>query len=186
MDRNHFLQTFFSGGLFMGLNSRTLFSEGYPDSEKYTDREALTYIWRTSAELTMEFAKAMPAGDYLFKPSDMSDIYTYGRQMQHIAENNISLLSNYLTEQTPPDITLGREDDKVAILENISSSFEYGIQAIENLSPDDMMEVVDFFARPLPRWHVLFIAQDHTTHHCGQAVIYLNAKGIEPPSYRKW
>jgi uncharacterized damage-inducible protein DinB len=48
------------------------------------------------------------------------------------------------------------------------------------LSKEEMLEEVNFFARPLPRWHVLFVAQDHTTHHCGQAVLYLNARGITP------
>jgi uncharacterized damage-inducible protein DinB len=48
-----------------------------------------------------------------------------------------------------------------------------------------MLEEVNFFARPLPRWHVLFVAQDHTTHHCGQAVLYLNARGITPPTLQE-
>ena len=106
--------------------------------------------------------------------------------MQHIAENNISLLSRYLTDKPPPDIRDTGNNDKSVIKANIRDSFDYGTGIIGELSIEKMSEVVDFFARPLPRWHVLFIAQDHTTHHCGQAVIYLNAKGITPPSYRKW
>ena len=180
MDRNYFLQTLLTGGLMMGFKGRLLFPEGTPS------REELIRIWQTSGELTQEFAEAMPAAEYLFRPADRGNIYTYGGQMQHIAENNVGLLSNYITDEPPPAIPVEKHDEKEVIKENIRKSFAYGIRAIEKLSTEEMTDVVDFFARPLPRWHVLFIAQDHTTHHCGQAVVYLNAKGIDPPSWRKW
>jgi len=148
--------------------------------------EELIAIWQISGKLTLQFAEAMPEDDYLFRPAGLENIYTYGGQMQHIAENNINLFSRYITENPPPNIELENEDDKSSIIKHIRLSFEYGTEAIKELSNSEMFEQVHFFARPLPRWHILFVAQDHTTHHCGQAVIYLNARGITPPSYRKW
>jgi len=164
----------------MGLSGMQYMRKNLPSNKE------LIEIWQISGELALEYAEAMPAKDYLFRPAGLENTYTYGGQMQHIAENNISLFSNYLSDRTPPDIELNREDDKAAIKKHIRLSFDYGTEAIRELSREKLFEEVDFFARPLPRWHVIFVAQDHTTHHCGQAVVYLNANGISPPNYRKW
>jgi hypothetical protein len=179
MVRSYFFKTCLTGSLGGLAGTRILSSCPPPKNE-------LIEIWQISGEMTLEFVDAMPANDYQFRPSGPNDMYTYGGQMQHIAENNISLFRNYITDRSPPNIELEREDDKTAIRHHVRLSFEYGTEAIEGLSGEEMLEEVNFFARPLPRWHVLFVAQDHTTHHCGQAVVYLNAKGITPPYYRKW
>lgn len=179
MERSYFLKTCLASSL-TGLTGTKVMRPDLPAKKE------LIEIWQISGELTLEFADAMPPNDYLFRPAGLDDIYTYGGQMQHIAENNISIFRNYITDRPPPNIELDREDDKTAIRHHIRLSFEYGTEAIKGLSKEEMLEEVNFFARPLPRWHVLFVAQDHTTHHCGQAVVYLNAKGIAPPHYRKW
>lgn len=178
MDRTHFLQNMAAGSLMIGGAGQ------WPGSNP-PPRQELLAIWRTSGTVALEFAEAMPQQDYGFRPAGLEDIYSYGEQMQHIADNNISLLQD-LSGQPPPDIYLDDETNKQAIMANIRSSFDYGAQIMEGLTEEEVMQEVDFFARPLPRWHVLFVTQDHTTHHCGQAVIYLRAQGIAPPYYRKW
>lgn len=179
MSRRKFLKTVFTSGL-IGFSGKEFMRTKLPSNKELVD------IWNISGELALEFAEAMPSEDYTFRPAGLDNIYSYGEQMQHIAENNINLISNNLTDAPHPDIELENTDDKSSIIEHIRLSFEYGAEAIRGLSRDEMFEEVNFFARPLPRWHVVFIAQDHTTHHCGQAVVYLNAKGISPPYYRKW
>lgn len=177
MNRLRFLQSAAGMGVY-GLSAATVHTDF--SVENYVE------IWKISKELTLEYAEAMPQADYLFRPAGLDDVYTYGGQMQHIAQNKINLLSRYITELEPPDITLDREDNKTAIKLNISRSFDYGTHALRSMNRGEWMEDVEFSATMIPRWQVLFVAQDHTTHHCGQAVVYLNAKGIQPPYYRKW
>lgn len=179
MNRLHFLQS------VAGLGAAGIFITDL-NSGNEISIDDIVEIWEISKELTLEFADAMPQSDYLFRPADLEDVYTYGGQMQHIAQNNINLISRYITDVEPPDIALDSEDNKAAITEHISQSFDYGTAAIREINKTGLMGKVEFAGRQLPRWHVLFVPQDHTTHHCGQAVVYLNANGISPPNYRKW
>lgn len=167
----------------MGVGAMPLFM---PKRNDGISIDRLIEIWQISEELTLEFAEAMPQEEYNFRPAGLDDVFSYGEQMQHIAENNINLLSRYITDEAPPDLPYQTDMDKESIKKNISSSFKYGTESMQNLSRDDLFADVEFGGRNIPRWHVLFIAQDHTTHHCGQSVVYLNANGYSPPNYRKW
>jgi hypothetical protein len=180
MERNVFLQLLAGSGLMAGWFGNLRYPDGTPS------RDDLINLWMISGELALEFADAMPEDNYLFRPEDAGDIYTFGGQMQHIAENNVSLIRSYLSDDPPPEIPVGDESDKPTIMKNIDISFDYGAEAIRSLSRNDLTRTVDFFAAPLPRWHVLFIAQDHTTHHIGQSTVYLRMNGIAPPRWRKW
>lgn len=179
MNRSRFLQTFLIGSIAT-MTPRNL------DQNSLPTKDELTRIWEFSRELTIKFAEAMPANDYHFRPPSGSNMYTYGEQMHHIATNIAQLFSTYITDSPPPSLVLQTKDDKDAIIRHIHRSFDYGRTAIQKLSRTEFAECVPFFTSPIPRWHILFIAQDHTTHHCGQAVVYLNMKSITPPSYRKW
>lgn len=70
--------------------------------------------------------------------------------MQHIAENNISLINNYITDRPFPDIGHVRENDKAAIKKHIRLSFEYGTEAIRELSRENLLKEVGFFCKATP------------------------------------
>lgn len=149
--------------------------------------EALAEIWNISGDLALEFADAMPAEYYDYRPVDNDELYTYAGQMLHIAQNSNGLMGSYITGKEPPKIPESAEgQSKDSIMAALRDAFDFGRQVIAEQTPESLIEEVEFFAGPLPRWHVIFIAQDHTAHHIGQSVIYLRAKGITPPSYRKW
>ena len=168
------------GSLMAGYFSTSSFPNNSPS------RDELINLWKISGEVALEYADAMPEKYYHFRPGDSGELYSYGGQMQHIAENIVRLLDQYITDMAPPELPLENESDKAAIRKNIQSSTDYGTEAIRSLDRHELMETVDFFAGPLPRWHVLFIAQDHTAHHIGQSVIYLRVCGVSPPRWRKW
>ncbi len=179
MNRNAFLKS----ALGMSVGAMPLLSLSRNNG---IDIKRFIEIWQISEELTLEFAEAMPQKEYNFRPAGLEDVYSYGEQMQHIAENNINLLSRYITDEAPPDLSYQNDLDKESIKNNISTSFRYGTESMQKLSRYDLFAEVEFGGLNIPRWHVLFIAQDHTTHHCGQSVVYLNANGYSPPNYRKW
>lgn len=181
VSRSDFLITALSGATAM-MYSKNSFS-GSQTFE--TDRLAL--IWRASEEMALDFADAMPAEDYGTRPVDDKQVYTYGGQMLHIGQNIRNLASRYFSDEDAPEIPNDADElQKSEIREAMKRCFAYGEQAIKAQSKSSLLQEVDFFAGRMPRWQVIFVAQDHTTHHLGQVVMYLRNKGIEPPPYRKW
>lgn len=178
--RSAFLQSIALSGPAMALALKNGNNENLQIDE-------LVEIWHFSEEMALDFAEIMPEKYYEHRPVDYDGLYSYGGQMLHIGHNITGLISNYVTDDDPPELPESAEElSKEEVITAMKSAFDFGEEAIQNQTRDSLFEEVPFFAEPLPRWHVLFIAQDHTTHHLGQAVIYLRSKGIVPPRYRKW
>lgn len=184
VSRSNFIRSILMGGGMTFLGGSAAFNT---DSTSVLSVKELITIWQASAQMALEFAEVMPEEKYTFRPADNPELYTYGGQMLHIAGNIRSLVSRYVTERPAPDIPVSAEGaSKAAIMKAMQQCFDYGERAIQEQTEDSLRTEVDFFAGPLSRRHVLFVVQDHTTHHLGQAVIYLRGNGITPPDYRKW
>jgi len=141
--------------------------------------------WQNAMEYTLEFAEAMPADSYDYRP--MKDERAFHEQLTHLCGNMIWLSTSYLggeglasadTDEPPTK----KED----VIKLIRESFEYTAKTIEAFDIDDIDEEVEFFAGAMSKRKVLFLISDHLTHHRGQLVVYLRLKEIEPPRYRGW
>lgn len=141
--------------------------------------------WQNAMEYTLDFAEAMPEESYTFRP--MKDGRAFHEQLTHLCGNMIWLSTSYLgggglasaeTDEPPT-----KKDD---IIRLIRESFEYTAATIEAFNVADIDDTVEFFAGKMSKRKVLFLIQDHVTHHRGQLVVYLRLKDIEPPGYRGW
>lgn len=140
--------------------------------------------WSNAADYTIEFAEAMPADAYDFKPTEVQ--MTFGKQLVHIAGNMLWLSQAYL-DTDDIDINIDHPPhEKEALINLLKRSFSYAERAVKQLDPTTLNEVVDFPAEPLTKRQIILLLTDHVTHHRGQLVVYLRLNDIEPPRYRGW
>jgi uncharacterized damage-inducible protein DinB len=131
-------------------------------------------------KLSVAVALAMPPEQYTFRPDPGS--MTFGELMSHIAATNFSFCAG-LQDSTAPQMPPPADKDKDALVNYLSSSFEYCAAVIPNLTEEQLSKVHNSPDGRLPGREVLLAMFVHVAHHRGQAEIYLRDKGIKPPSY---
>lgn len=140
--------------------------------------------WQGAWDYTIEFAEAMPAKHYDYRPN--KEERTYREQLIHMAGNMLWLGSDYLGA---PDFDWDVDnppEEKEELIRYLDDAFSHISKAVANFNPADLNDIVQFFAGPMSKRRVFFLLSDHVTHHRGQLVVYLRLKGIEPPRYRGW
>ncbi|MCB0704161.1 MAG: DinB family protein [Saprospiraceae bacterium] len=152
---------------------------GFSQSSNF--REDLLLKWDNTRAYSIEIAQAMPSGEYDYKPTE--DVRSFQEQVIHMADNVTWLCSAFLGgtpfERESP---VGKE----ACLDYLKRALDYAYTTLETLDLSTLDDEVDFFAGPMRRQRILFLLNDHLTHHRGQLIMYLRLKGITPAKYRGW
>jgi len=141
--------------------------------------------WENARAYTVEFAEAMPADKYTYKPTEGQR--AFNEQLTHMCGNMIWLSTAFLEgaglasadAEHPP----AEKEEVIALL---NETFEYVEQTVESFDISKINEEVEFFAGPMSRRKVFFLLMDHLTHHRGQLAVYLRLNDITPPRYRGW
>ncbi len=150
-------------------------------AQQTTVKAAFLEKWENSKNYLVAIAEAMPEDAYDFKPTERE--MTFGEQLLHIQGNMEWLSSTYFNKAKTES---SDENDKVAIIEALQTSFDGVKKAIESTSEEKLSEIVEFFAGPKSKLQILNLLQDHVTHHRGQLIVYLNLKNVAPPKYVGW
>ena len=154
-------------------------------------KDTLAKHWRTSGELTIAVADAMPADSYDFRPNPVE--MSFGELMAHIAainENACAIASGLPKPELPPKIvewskaTTKAEVSKETAVPFLKESFDFCDKAVAAMTPERMDTIVGPPARNMTGFEWLWAYFTHTAHHRGQAEVYLRVKGIKPPDYR--
>ena len=141
--------------------------------------------WDNAKEYTMDFANAMPAEHYDFRPTEGQR--AFNEQITHICGNMIWLCTSYLGGAGLPSAdTEEPPTSKEDVVKLLGETFDYVRTTLENFDYALIDEEVEFFAGPMSKRKVLFLISDHLTHHRGQLAVYLRLKDVEPPRYRGW
>ncbi len=152
--------------------------------------DALVKHWKTSRELTLAVANAMPAESYGFKPVPQE--MSFGQLMDHIAVADLGACAQASGSQRPTipaDIAASIKDQKApvpgkaAIIAFLGDTFSFCDKAVESMTPDKLNAVVGPANRKMTGFEWLWAYFTHTAHHRGQAEVYLRLKGITPPEY---
>ena len=162
--------------LCIGLYSSFLFAQ------QDTPKGAFLEKWENSKNYLIEVIQAMPEEDFGFKPTDRQ--MSFEEQLQHI-QGNIDWLTATYFEKKEAQVSEA-EGKKEQLIESLTNSFDNTKEIIANTPEEKLSETISFFAGPKTRLQILNLLQDHLTHHRGQLIVYLNLKGIEPPSYVGW
>jgi uncharacterized damage-inducible protein DinB len=137
--------------------------------------------WASSERYTLEVLEKMPEAGIQFKVD--SSAMSFGEQIAHIGKTITMLSKNFLkapsfTFQIDP-ANATKEQLKAYII----ACYRYSVESIDQLSPEDLEEIIPVMGTDVNRRQVMALMMDHTTHHRGSAVVYLRVYGIDPPAF---
>lgn len=167
-----------------------LLAVAFPTFGQTTQKDTLLKHWKTSGELTIAVANAMPAESYSFRP--VPEEMSFGEVMAHIAaadRNACANASGLTAPALPAKIgdwakDAGKVDvDKATAVQFLEDTFAFCQKAITEMPASRMDTVVGPANRNLTGSEWLWSYFTHTAHHRGQAEVYLRLKGIKPPAY---
>jgi hypothetical protein len=125
-------------------------------------------------------AEAMPAENYVFKPS--AEMNSFGHLVMHIAQTNNTFCSK-ISGQAAPDVKMAETDPKDKLVAAMKDSFAFCASALEKVDDSKLGEqFVLFGTRPISRGGALVALGGSWTDHYATEAIYLRLKGILPPT----
>jgi uncharacterized damage-inducible protein DinB len=147
-------------------------AQGIPQAEVI---QQLRARWVASGEYTLAVAEQMPVEKYLFRPTAAQ--MTFGEQLLHIAEQNDMIIREIWRLAPPEKKAIGYA--KADVLARLKESAAFGLEVLQRTGTSDSS------ADLASVLNGIMLALDHTTHHRGQAIIYLRLNGVTPPEYRR-
>ncbi len=148
--------------------------------------------WKNSLAYTQEALASVPDSSLSYRPSPGQ--MSIQEQVQHIAGNVYGLSRRFLdyepqgfNEEALRAKLAAETLSRAELLTLLNEAYAFGHAAIDNLPAERWDEdVPNFFAGPRSRRVIVYLLQDHATHHRAQVLMYLRLLGIEPPRYRGW
>lgn len=140
--------------------------------------------WENSKNYLIEIAESMPEDKYNFKPTERQK--TFREQLLHIKSNMDWLSSRYFEKGNTKERKEPTYTTKAEVIKAVNDAFDNTTKIIKKASPNELKEMVEFFAGPKTKLQILNLLQDHVTHHRGQLIVYMNLNDIKPPEYIGW
>jgi uncharacterized damage-inducible protein DinB len=159
------------------------------DGPKESDYKAVfAKHYQVSKGFTLAVAEAMPAEDYGFKPQP--EELSFGQLMVHIATQNSQSCADATGTKPPPSmppydaepVPVMAKQDAIKLL---TISYDTCARALEAMPSEQWnKEVYKFQGQPVLANEALWYTFTNTSHHRGQAEVYLRLKNIKPPKWR--
>jgi histidine triad (HIT) family protein len=147
--------------------------------------------WKGMKNYTLEVAEAMPEDKYTFKP--VAEENTFAYQLVHMAGNLYHLSAKLIRNVDVPidvkafyDRVNANKMSKKQIIEHLAQAFDYAEETIAKMTDKTLEEELDYWGGHSTKRKIVFLLNDHQTHHRGQLIVYLRLNGIKPPAYRGW
>ncbi|MCP9766593.1 DinB family protein [Lacihabitans sp. LS3-19] len=165
-------------------------SQGFAQKQSPFITDALSK-WQGMKSYTLAVAEAMPEEKYNFKP--VADENTFGFQLIHMA-NNMYGISSKLIRNTESPLDLKSFENRIKnntiskkeIIEHLSNAFDYAEETFAQMTDKTLEEELDYWGGHSTKRKIVFLLNDHQTHHRGQLIVYLRLNGITPPKYIGW
>ena len=147
--------------------------------------------WKGMKAYTLEVAQLMPENKYTFKP--VPEENSFGYQLVHMA-GNMYYLSAKLIQNVEPPIDIKAFENKVSdnkmskaeIIQHLSKAFDYTEKTISEMTDSTLEQTLDYWGGHSTKRKIIFLLNDHQTHHRAQLIVYLRLNGIKPPNYIGW
>ncbi len=168
----------------------TLIFIGTSAFAQFTQKEMIAE-WQRAKDYTKSYLDAMPEDGYSYKPTP--EIRSFAQQMLHLADANYLFASSASGKPNALGISLAKHNliettfaqTKDATTKAVMESYDFVINTLEGMTPDQMQEVIKFGSKTtITRSGLFGKGFEHQTHHRGQATIYLRLKGVTPPNER--
>ena len=154
------------------------------------DRQVSAY-----EKLVVEAADAMPEDKFNFTPASLNipgsafkDVRTFAQLIKHTATANFRFWTLVTGEKMPDNIKGPNGPDelttKAQIMQFLKDSFAVGHRAAKTITPENMLDPLQFRNMTMPRLYMTSFAVIHDADEYGQMVEYLRMNGIVPPASR--
>ena len=140
--------------------------------------------YRGSAASLQEAAQRMPAADYGFKPSAMTEARTFGAVIAHAADGMFGECAVARGVSPPADSIEKGELSKARVAQGLADAIAFCDPAFATLTEASAAEFVRKGAGELARGAVLVGLIAHNAEMFGISTVYLRAKNIVPPGSR--
>src|SRR5712672_1230879 len=102
------------------------------------DMSEFVQDWKISKQFTLDVANAMPADLYTFKPNP--EEMSFGEQMVHIAGANVFRFNQITGSKAPFGFDPAKPPaaDKQNVLKLLEQSFDYVIDVLPTITPDQL------------------------------------------------
>ncbi len=147
-----------------------------------TTQEVINKTMENARAYTKRYLDAMPADGYDFKPSPGTR--SFAQQMLHLADANYYFISVASGKPSPIGQVSAEQTiapTKEATTKAVMESYDYVINALSEITPDQLKETVKYGDLEIPKAAAFGKTFEHQAHHRGQTAIYLRLKGVIPP-----
>jgi uncharacterized damage-inducible protein DinB len=143
--------------------------------------------WQRAKLYTKSYLDSMPENGYGFKPTP--EIRSFAQQMLHLSDANYLFATVASDKPNPVGVSLAVHNvnektvspTKEATLKAVMDSYDWIINTLQNMTPEQLQETTKFGKHDLTRSALFGKAFEHQTHERGQTTIYLRLKGVTPP-----
>jgi uncharacterized damage-inducible protein DinB len=143
----------------------------------------------------VDAAEAMPEDKFNSSPeglnlpgSEFKGVRTFAMQVKHVAADNFAIWAPLTGKPEPAGINAPNGPvemkSRAEILKLLKDSFAYSHKAVEGLTAENALELVEFRGNKVTRLSLVILALTHANNHYGQMVEYLRMNGIVPPASR--
>lgn len=148
--------------------------------------------WQNSLAYSQEALAAIPDSSLHFRPTEGQ--MSVQEQIQHLSGNVYGLSRRFLDydpegfdEDALRDKLSAEKLSREELVQLLNDAYAFGIDAIYSFEEKDWDKMVpNFFVGPRSRRTIIYLLQDHATHHRAQVLVYMRLLGLEPPRYRGW
>ena len=133
------------------------------------------------SEGLVQYAEAMPADKYGFKPTPEVD--SFGEALMHAAGAVMGVCGS-ISDAPAPEVNM-EASSKEDIIAAIKTVYAHAAEVVGGLNDSELSDEVSLFggAVETTKAGAIGIASNHSTHHKGGLVVYLRLNGITPPQF---
>src|SRR2546425_7696381 len=128
-------------------------------------------------------AEKMPEANYTFKPASDPDLRTFGQWIGHQTDNQFLNCAVIKGVPNPsPAQSNEKKATKAELVKALAAAFAFCDDAISSLTDQSALQMVKQGEGETARGGVASALLSHGLESYGIVVVYLRAKGIEPPN----
>lgn len=142
------------------------------------------YLQASHAGITRDLIAAadkMPEADYGFKPSQMSEVRTYGAVIAHTASGMFGACARVKGVPNPMSDLEKKLSSKTEIVRALADSIAFCDDAFSGLTVQNANDYVRQGPVEIPRQAALMGVLAHNAEMYGISTVYLRAKNLVPP-----
>lgn len=139
-------------------------------------------VYNYTTDKAAQLANAFPDDKHDWRPAE--GIRSVREAVLHMASGNYffaSMTGTEIPEGVDPRSLEQSGMDMAEAVTTLRESVSFVQNALNNLSEEELDEVIDMFGNEMTKRQVAFMLGDHAAEHLGQLIAYARMNGVVPP-----